>query len=250
MVPNGQASLPAQNPISLGWVVMRCCKAFRGPPSGGRGAARAQRYRLCALCPPPPPQMMGSSHLKNSRITLLMGFSALGSCESCSVVLTGIPLSEYGGWGAHATCRCEPRLSLPHCVPCLLGFLMEDGGGHGERSARAKCQLYPPTYPFPGSSPAHHTASSWDPKIARPESPPMVQPTGAPPHSCFPLSDQRMPGDSWALPAPTHGCRCSHISRPSYEFACLLPLPHVGAHVCTAIPPSHFPLLPPPWKKF
>ena len=55
------------------------------------------------------------------------------------------------------------------------------GGGHGERSARAKCQLYPPTYPFPGSSPAHHTASSWDPKIARPESPPMVQPTGAPP---------------------------------------------------------------------
>lgn len=128
LVPNGQASLPAQSPISLGWVVMRCCKAFRGPPSGGRGAARAQRYRLCALCPPPPPQMMGSSHLKNSRITLLMGFSALGSCESCSVVLTGIALSEYGGWGAHAACRCEPRLSLPHCVPCLLGFLMEDGG--------------------------------------------------------------------------------------------------------------------------
>ncbi|XP_070444125.1 N-terminal EF-hand calcium-binding protein 3 isoform X2 [Equus przewalskii] len=54
---------------------------------------------------------------------------------------------------------------------------------------------------------AHHTASSWDPKIARPESPPMVQPTGAPP-ATIPAScrDQRMPGDSWAPPASTHGC--------------------------------------------
>ena len=45
MVPNGQAFFPAQNPISLGWVVMRYCEAFRGPPLGGRGAARAQRYK-------------------------------------------------------------------------------------------------------------------------------------------------------------------------------------------------------------
>lgn len=44
LVPNGQAFFPAQNPISLGWVVMRYCEAFRGPPLGGRGAARAQRY--------------------------------------------------------------------------------------------------------------------------------------------------------------------------------------------------------------
>lgn len=85
-----------------------------------------------APCAHPHPQMTGSSHLKNSRITLPMGFSAPGSCESCSVVLMGIPLSEYGGWGAHATRRCEPRLSLPLCVPCLLGFLMEDWWGTGK----------------------------------------------------------------------------------------------------------------------
>ncbi|XP_055229308.2 N-terminal EF-hand calcium-binding protein 3 isoform X2 [Gorilla gorilla gorilla] len=34
--------------------------------------------------------MMGSSHLRNSRITLPMGFSARGSCRNCSAALMGI----------------------------------------------------------------------------------------------------------------------------------------------------------------
>ena len=93
--------------------------------------------------------------------------------------------------------------------------------GHGERSARAKCQLYPPTYPFPGSSPAQNTASSWDPKIARPESPPMVQPTGAPP--ALPLPAER-PADAWGQLGPA----CSH---PWMQV-----LPHLQAFVRICLP--------------
>lgn len=111
-------------------------QSLQGASIGWQGCSQGSEILTLCPVPTPTPQMMGSSHLKNSRITLPMGFSAPGSCESCSVVLMGIPLSEYGGWGAHAVCRCEPRLSLPHCVPCLLGFLMEDGG----RAGGKECQ--------------------------------------------------------------------------------------------------------------
>lgn len=45
----------AQNPIPLGWVFVRCCKAFSGPGSCGRGSARV-RDTDSALCPPTPPR--------------------------------------------------------------------------------------------------------------------------------------------------------------------------------------------------
>lgn len=55
-VPNGQASHHAQSPIPPGWGVVRCCEAFGGPGSGGRGAARAQGHlTLLPVSPPPPP---------------------------------------------------------------------------------------------------------------------------------------------------------------------------------------------------
>lgn len=44
---------------------------------------------------PVSPQMMVSSPLKNSRITLQMGFSALRSCGNCSAASMNISLSEY-----------------------------------------------------------------------------------------------------------------------------------------------------------
>lgn len=139
-VTNSQASHRAQNPIPLGWVVVRCCEAFGGPGPGGRGAARGQEYQLCSL---PTPQMMVSSHLRNSRITLLTGFSVRGSCGSSSEALMGTPLSEYEKGDEGAVGRCEAGLSQPHCVPCCLGSLWRPGWGlQGEG-----CQGLVPTLP-------------------------------------------------------------------------------------------------------
>lgn len=70
-----------------------------GPSTWWQGCNQGQGYLLCSLSSPCH-QMMGSSHLRNSRITLLMGFSARGSCRNCSAALMGILPSEYekGPW--------------------------------------------------------------------------------------------------------------------------------------------------------
>lgn len=51
LFPNSQALHQNQNPIPSGWVVVRCCEAFRGPGPGGRGAARGQVYQLYSIPP-------------------------------------------------------------------------------------------------------------------------------------------------------------------------------------------------------
>lgn len=80
------------------------------------------------------------------------------------------------------------------------------------------------------------------PKIARPESPPMVQPTGVPSsNSCL----LQGPEDAWGQLAPA----CFHPwmqvlpHLQALVRVCLpsLLLPHMGAHTCTAIPPSYSP---------
>ncbi|XP_057557980.1 N-terminal EF-hand calcium-binding protein 3 isoform X5 [Hippopotamus amphibius kiboko] len=81
--------------------------------AGGGAMACAGLLTVCLIRPPAPEpprppapaagpaghalfqDMMVSSHLKNSRITLPMGFSAPGSCESCSAALMGIPLTIW-----------------------------------------------------------------------------------------------------------------------------------------------------------
>ena len=126
----GSACLCAIKPATGLWYEI--LRSLQGASTGWQGCSQGSEILTLLPVPTPTPQMTGSSHLKKSRITLPMGFSALGSCESCSVVLMGILLSEYGGWGAHAVCKCEPRLSLLHCVPFLLGFLMEDWGSTGK----------------------------------------------------------------------------------------------------------------------
>lgn len=104
--------------------------------------------------------------------------------------------------------RCEARLSQPHCVPCCLHSLWRMGGCVGREVPGPDANFARPLTPLPGSSLVHHTLSSWDPKIARSESPPVVQPTGVPPHP-IPSSyrDRRVPEASRALPASTHGCK-------------------------------------------
>uniref|UniRef100_A0A096NUU8 N-terminal EF-hand calcium binding protein 3 n=1 Tax=Papio anubis TaxID=9555 RepID=A0A096NUU8_PAPAN len=66
-----QDSWAASGPISSTFLMLEPCQGLR---------FSAEQTRM----------MMGSSHLRNSRITLLMGFSAPGSCRNCSAALMGI----------------------------------------------------------------------------------------------------------------------------------------------------------------
>ena len=83
--------------------------------------------------------MMVSSHLKNSRITLPMGSSALGSCESCSAALMDIPPSEYKREGeGRAMERLRPGCLYPTESPAaLVPYRGQKVGGGRERGARA-----------------------------------------------------------------------------------------------------------------
>lgn len=103
------------------------------------------------------------------------------------MALMGLLPSEYKREMEELWVDVSPGCPIP-TVSLMLWFLMEDRQVGvvmvGRGVSGLSTNFYPPTR-LPVSSLAHSTAFSWDPKIAKIESPPMVQPTGAHPHSCF-----------------------------------------------------------------
>lgn len=153
------------------------------------GAGRSQDSRI-PTPRPVSPQMMVSSHLKNSRITLLMGFSAQRSCGNCSATSMDISPSEYNR-SSDLLWQCLARLFQPTVSPAVMAL---SGGQEGWGKRRQG--------PMPTLSthlhllqlqPCCYTASSWDPRITRLESPPVLNPS---------IPMQRMSEDSWALLPP------------------------------------------------
>lgn len=179
-----------------------------GPWTWWQGCSQGQGYLLCSLSSPCH-QMMGSSHLRNSRITLLMGFSARGSCRNCSAALMGILPSEYekGPW-----VDARPGCLYPTVSPAALVPFVGRGRGGREKGTRARFQLYPPAYPLSSYSLAHYTASSWDPEIAKSESPTH----GSAPHSRFP----QRPEDAWGQLGPA----CFHPRMQCTNMHTIYPL--------------------------
>lgn len=149
--PNSQAPHQDQNPIPSGWVVVRCCEAFGGPRSGGRGTAKGQVYQLLHTRLS---QMMVNSHLRSSRITLPMGFLAPGSCGSCSAALMGILPSEYERGMKEPWVDVRPGCPHPTVSPATLVPYGEWGGrGYrgegGDGRERGGCQGSVPTFTRP-----------------------------------------------------------------------------------------------------